>query len=160
MVRESPVGGFLRGTSDVIRAQGDYLKNVQAARIIQTSADESRLDYRRRLIEEARYERGLEPSAEELRQQQLANELNRARHEPPISDIVSARSLNDLLHHLTNDPTRPKGQTIPVDDKVLEAYNVTGVNPNGASVGLLKERGKSSMAVAVVDDGIPGAAKN
>ena len=139
--QESPVGGFLRGTSDVIRAQGDYLKNVQAARIIQTSADTGRLDFRRRLIEEVRYERGLEPSAEELRQQQLSNELNRARHEPPISDIVSARSLNDLLRHLTNDPTRPKGPNIPVDDEVLKHINVTGVNPNGASVGLLKDGG-------------------
>ena len=139
---EDPVAGFLRGTSDVIREQGNYLKNVQTARIIQTSADEGRLDYRRRLIEEARYERMSQPTAEEIRQQQLGNELNRARHEPPISDIISARSLNDLLHHLSNDPTRPKGQTIPVDDEVLKHINVTGVNPNGASVGLLKDEGK------------------
>jgi hypothetical protein len=139
---EDPIAGFLRGTSDVIRAQGDYLKNVQQSRALQTKADEGRLDYRRRLIEEARYERMSQPTAEEVRQQQLGNELNRARHEPPISDIVSARSLNDLLRHLSNDPTRPKGQTIALDDEVLKHINVTGVNPNGASVGLLKDEGK------------------
>jgi hypothetical protein len=138
---EDPAAGFLRGSSDVIREQGNYLKNVQSARIIQTSADTGRLDYRRRLIEEARYERMSQPTAEEIRQQQLAGELNRARHEPPISDIISAKSLNDLLHHLANDPTRPKGPNIAVDDEVLKKINVTGVNPNGASVGLLKDEG-------------------
>ncbi|HBI45991.1 MAG TPA: hypothetical protein DDY78_24510 [Planctomycetales bacterium] len=138
---EDPGAGFLRGTSDVIREQGNYLKNVQSARIIQTSADTGRLDYRRRLIEEARYERMSQPTAEETRQLLLAGELNRARHEPPISDIISARSLNDLLHHLANDPARPKGPNIAVDDEVLKKINVTGVNPNGASVGLLKEEG-------------------
>jgi hypothetical protein len=139
---EDPTAGFLRGTSDVIRAQGDYLKNVQQARLLQTSADESRLDYRRRLIEEARYERMSQPTAEDVRQQQLADELNRARHEPPISDIISARSLNELLRHLSNDPARPKGQPVALDDEVLKHINVTGVNPNGASVGLLKDEGK------------------
>jgi hypothetical protein len=139
---EDPAAGFLRGTSDVIREQGNYLKNVQQSRILQTSADEGRLDYRRRLIEEARYERMSQPTAEEVRQQQLGNELNRARHEPPISDVISARSLNELLHHLSNDPLRPKGSEIAVDDDVLKHINVTGVNPNGASVGLLKDEGK------------------
>jgi hypothetical protein len=142
---EDPTAGFLRGTSDVINAQGNYLKNVQSARLIQTSADEGRIDYRRRLIEEANYERMSQPTAEEVRQQQLKSELNRARHQPPISDIISARSLNDLLHHLSNDPARPKGDRdnpIALDDEVLKHINVTGVNPNGASVGLLKDEGK------------------
>jgi hypothetical protein len=139
---EDPGAGFLRGSSDVIREQGNYLKNVQSARIIQTSADTGRLDYRRRLIEEARYERMSQPTTEEIRQQQLKSELNRARHEPPISDIISARSLNDLLHHLSNDPTRPKVDLpIALDDDVLKHINVTGVNPNGGSVGLLKDDG-------------------
>jgi hypothetical protein len=139
--QEDPTAGFLRGTSDVLREQGNYLKNVQQARLLQTSADESRLDYRRRLIEEARYERMSQPTAEEVRQEQSASELDRARHEPPISDIISARSLNDLLHHLSNDPTRPMGGLVAVDDDVLKHINVTGVNPSGAGVGLLKDGG-------------------
>jgi len=139
--QEAPAAGFLRGTSDVIRAQGDYLKNVQKSRILQTTADEGRLDYRRRLIEEARYERMSVPTTEEVRQAQLAGELNRARHEPPIADVISARSLNDLLHHLSSDPSLIKAEAIPVSDEVLKHINVTGVNPNGASVGLLKDEG-------------------
>ncbi len=74
---EDPTAGFLRGTADIINATGNYYKNVQSARIIQSQADESRIDYRRRLIDEARYERMNLMTTEELRQQQLARELAR-----------------------------------------------------------------------------------
>ena len=138
---EDPTAGFLRGTSDVINATGNYYKNVQSARLIQTQADESRIDYRRRLIDEARYERMNLLTTEELRQQQLRRDLSRSRHEPPIEEIASGKSLNDLLHHLTNDPARPKGPNVPLDDEVMQRINVTGPTATGASVGLLKDEG-------------------
>ena len=138
---EDPTAGFLRGTADIINATGNYYKNVQSARIIQSQADESRIDYRRRLIDEARYERMNLMTTEELRQQQLARQLARARHEPPIEEIASGKSLNDLLHHLTSDPARPKGPNIPLDDEVLQRINVTSPTEATASVGLLKDEG-------------------
>ena len=79
-----PAYGFLSGASDVINATGNYYKNVQQARLTQSQADESRIDYRRRLIDEARYERGLLPTTEELRQQDLARDLARA---PRAADL-------------------------------------------------------------------------
>jgi len=138
---EDPTAGFLRGTSDVINATGNYFKNVQSARLIQSQADDSRIDYRRRLIDEARYERMNLLTTEELRQQQLARDLARSRHEPPIEEIASGKSLNDLLHHLTGDPTRPKGPNVPLDDEVMQRINVTGPTETAASVGLLKDEG-------------------
>ena len=65
---EDPTAGFLRGTADVINATGNYYKNVQSARLTQTQADESRIDYRRRLLDEARYERMNLMTSEEMRQ--------------------------------------------------------------------------------------------
>ena len=138
---EDPTAGFLRGSADVVNATGNYYKNVQSARLIQTQADESRIDYRRRLIDEARYERMNLMTSEEIRQQNLARDLSRARHEPPIEDIASAKSLNDLLHHLINDPNRPKGQNIPLDEDVLRRVNVTSPTQASASVGLLRDDG-------------------
>jgi len=140
---EDPAAGFLRGTSDVIRATGNFYKDVQAARLMQTQADESRyIDYRRKLIEEARYERGLLPTTEELRQQQLARDLAWARHQPPITDIVTGKPLNDLLHHLANDPARPKGPDVRIPDGVLDHVSVTSPTAPGTSLGLLKDDGK------------------
>ena len=143
---EDPVAGFLRGTSDVIAATGDYYKNVQKARIIQTQADEGRVDYRRRLIDEARYERGLLPTTEELRQAELTRDLARARHQPPISDIISAKALNDILNHLRSDPALGKGPNVPIDEDVLKRINVANPTSKNTSVGLLRDDGKLQWA--------------
>ncbi len=111
---EDPTAGFLRGTADVINATGNYYKNVQSARLTQSQADESRIDYRRRLIDEAHYERMDLMTTEELRQQQLARDLARSRHEPPIEEIsLRASPLNDLLHHLTSDSGPDEGAERP-----------------------------------------------
>ncbi|HVS38161.1 MAG TPA: hypothetical protein VMS17_21560 [Gemmataceae bacterium] len=133
-----PSYGFLSGTADVINAYGQFEMANQKARLTQTQADESRIDYRRRLIDEARYEQGLLPTTEQLRQQELARNLEWARHQPPITDVVSARTLNDLLNHLTSDPTVGKGQNVPIPDDVLDRINVTSPMKVGASLGLLK----------------------
>jgi hypothetical protein len=139
---EDPAAGFLRGQSDVIRATGDYFKDVQTARIYQTKADEGRIDYRRKLIDEANYERGLLPTTEELRQRDLDRDLKRARHQPPVADIISAKSLNDILNHLRSDPTLRKGPNVPIDEDVLKRINVANPTGKNASVGLLKDEGK------------------
>ncbi|HVS36335.1 MAG TPA: hypothetical protein VMS17_12265 [Gemmataceae bacterium] len=139
---EDPVAGFLRGTADLTRATADYAKNIQQARLTQTQADEGRIDYRRRLIDQARYERGLLPTTEELRTQQIAHDLARARYEPPLDDIVSAKSLNDLLHHLTRDPAIVKGPDVPLDEDVLKRIGVTGPTQASAGLGLLKDNGR------------------
>ena len=139
-----PNYGFLSGTANVIDASGNYLKSVQDARLKQTTADEARIDYRRRLIDEARYERGLLPTTEELRQQELTRNLDWYRRQPPISDITSARALNALLNHLTSDPAVGKGPNVPIDEDVLKRINVTSPNLPGASLGLLRDDGKLS----------------
>jgi hypothetical protein len=134
-----PSYGFLSGSADVINANGNYWKSIQQARLMQTQADQAKIDYRRRLIDEARYERGLLPTTEELRQQELTRNLEWSRHQPPIGDITSAKALNSLLHHL-NDPSVAKpGPNVPIDDEVLKRINVTSPNRTGASLGLLKD---------------------
>jgi hypothetical protein len=144
-----PSYGILSGSSDAIRAQGDYYKSVAQARLMQVQVDQGVLDTRRKLLDEARYERGLLSTTEELRQQELAQALARARHEPPITDITSGRSLNDLLHHLECDPTVTKGPHVPIDEEVLKHINVTSPNRDGASVGLLKDDGKLQWPAAL-----------
>jgi len=137
-----PTYGFLSGTSDIIHASGQYLKDQQVARMYQTQADSARLDYRRKLIDEARYERALLPTTEELRQQDIHRSLDRYLHQPPIDDIISARSLNSILDHLRSDPAVTKGQEVRIPDGILEHINVTSPNRNGASLGLLRDEGK------------------
>jgi hypothetical protein len=137
-----PSYGFLRGSADIIHENGEFLKNQQVARMYQTQADSARVDYRRKLIDEARYERGLLPTTEEMRQADIRRDLDRARRQPPISEIISAKALNDILEHLRSDPAVTKGQEVRIPDGVLERINVTNPTATGASLGLLKEEGK------------------
>ena len=83
-VYQGAVGGALSGAADVISAQGQYLISQQQSRLAQTQADMSRLKYRNALIEQQRYEKSLEPSADELRQQQQWRRLETARTIRPI----------------------------------------------------------------------------
>ena len=155
-----PNYGFLSGTANVIDASGNYLKSVQDARLKQTTADEARIDYRRRLIDEARYERGLLPTTEELRQQELTRNLDWYRHQPPISDIASARALNAILNHLTSDPSVGKGPNVPIDEEVLKRINVTSPTAPTASLGLLKDDGKLQWPAALSGKEFEGPRKD
>ncbi len=155
-----PSYGFLSGTANVIDANGNYLKSVQDARLKQTTADTARIDYRRRLIDEARYERGLLPTTEELRQQELTRNLDWYRHQPPISDITSARALNAILNHLTSDPGLDKGPNVPIDEEVLKRINVTSPTAPTASLGLLKDDGKLQWPPALSGKEFEGPRKD
>jgi hypothetical protein len=147
-----PYAGYLYGTADVTRANGDYLKKIQDARLTQTQADMGRLDYRRRIFDEARYERMNTPSLEELRQQELARDLARARKDPPMVEIASAKALNDLNRHLADEQAKPnatKGPNVPLDDDVLKHITVTAQGGKGGNIGLLRDDGKVAWPLAL-----------
>jgi hypothetical protein len=147
-----PFSGYLYGTADILRANGDYLKKIGDARLVNTQADMARLDYRRRIFDEARYERMNTPSLDELRQQQLARDLARARKDPPIGEIVSARALNDLNRHLADEqskPNAPKGPNVPLDDDVLKHITVTAQGGKGGNIGVLRDDGKVQWPLAL-----------
>jgi hypothetical protein len=144
---EDPYAGYLRGVADVTNAQGRFLSQVQQARLLQTQADQSKLDLKRRMYEEAAFERKnwLNPEAERVKDMQ--NAYVRATHEAPISEVLSGQALNDLYNHIY--PLQEKGKTqgvrgfpdVHLDEDMLKQINLTGSGSMG-SVGLLKDRGK------------------
>jgi hypothetical protein len=67
----NPVGSTLQGVADVTTASGNSSATEQRARLSAEEVKGSRIDNRRKLIDEIRYERMLTPSAEDLRQQKL-----------------------------------------------------------------------------------------
>src|SRR5262249_58702216 len=74
-VCSSDLGGYLRGVADVTTANGYYLSQVQQARSLQTQADMSKLDLRRRMVEQQRYLKSLEPTPEEVRQKEIQDAI-------------------------------------------------------------------------------------
>jgi hypothetical protein len=152
-----PYGGTLRGLADVTTANGGYLIAEQRARLASDQVTQSRIDTRRKLFDELRYERMNTPTAEELRLHDIEVSLNRARHDPPLGEIFSARSLNDLYNHLAAQqgrvgPNGPKGPDIRLDTdggELLKHINLTG--GTGGNAGLLKAGGKLTWPVPLMD---------
>jgi hypothetical protein len=147
-----PYGGYLRGTADVMSATGNYYATVQKARLSNEEAKRSQLDTRRKILDEARYERMQQPTAEDLRQQDLEAAYNRARRDPPATEVWSGRSLNDLLRNLVSLQKKGlMGPTVPLDEDTLEHVNLKVAGGTG-NVGLLKGDGSLDWPAPLQDD--------
>jgi hypothetical protein len=146
-----PYGGYLRGVADVISSTGNYYLTMQNARLMNEQVKRSQLDTRRKILDEARYERMQQPTAEDLRQQDLEAAYNRARHDPPATEVWSGRSLNDLLRNLVSLQKRGlKGPNVPLDEDTLKHVNLKVAGGTG-NVGLLKGDGSLDWPASLQD---------
>jgi hypothetical protein len=137
---QGAVGGALSGAADVISAQGEYLKQQQQSRMLQTQADSSRIGYRQQLLQEARYEKSLEPTVQELRERDAWNQLQTARNNPSQPEIWSGASLNSLLVALQGAQVQGlKADPVPISTPLLNHMNFTTGTASGAGAGMLKE---------------------
>src|SRR5262245_5594448 len=136
----SPVGGTLRGLADLTAAQGQYLKDVQTARILREQSRQMALETRRRRLEaQLEYER-LRPTAADLARTGQQAELEWARNHARNTEIWSGSTLNVLLDSIIRSGRTNQGPTFPLDDDLLGCINVTyqGSRANG---GLFKNDG-------------------
>jgi hypothetical protein len=131
-------GGYLRGAADLTAATGKYWKDIQQARLLREQSRQMALETeRKRLIEEAWYER-MRPKAQDVRDQELAADLTRARRDPPLPEVWSGAPLNALLRSLAGAGKLSKAPSSPLDEEILKGINLT----NGASrgnLGMLKD---------------------
>jgi len=133
-------GGYLRGAADLTRATGQYWKDIESARLTREQVRQANLETRRRrIMDEAAFER-MKPTAQDLHDQYLTSELNRARRDPPMGDVWSGRALNQLLRSVKGNGKFNRGPNIPLDEDVLKNINVTD-GSSRANLGLLKDRG-------------------
>jgi hypothetical protein len=141
----NPFYGYLKGVADVTTANAQYWKTIEEARLLREQSYRSQLETRRKIIEEATWEREdwlrrIDPETNRQREQEVA--LDRARHDPPLTEVLSARALNDLFRHLSAQQGKgERGPNVPLDPELLEAINVTG-QASRANVGLLKNKGE------------------
>jgi hypothetical protein len=149
---QSPVAGYLSGVAEVTTAQGQFLNQVQQARLLQAQADSARLDLRRRAIEQQRYLRSLAPTPEEIRQNNILDRINRSRNDPPRTQIWSGRALNDLVVAIQRSQRGGlTGPAVPLDPTMLHHINfTTGTTPGGTS--RLRDLGRLQWPIALTDN--------
>jgi hypothetical protein len=141
----NPYYGYLSGAADVTIADAKYWKIIQEARLVREEANRSYLDTRRKIQEEAAYER-----AEWLKQYDPLNvkirddawNLAWARNDPPLPDILSGKALNTLLNHVSKQQGRgERGPNVPLNEDLLKGINLSGADTR-ANAGLLKFDGQ------------------
>jgi hypothetical protein len=148
-VQPDPYGGYLKGAADVINSQGQYLKATQEAYLLKEQVRAAQIQNRRKAYEEWLWEQNNTPTLNEQRERLQREELRRSLNNPPITEVWSAKSLNDILTNLQELGKKGyEGPAVALEGADLKSINVTsGKGP--ANTGLLKEAGKLSWPSAL-----------
>jgi hypothetical protein len=153
---ENPYGSYLRGAADVINAQGRFLVNEQQARVMREQVKADRIANRRRVFDEYLYERERTPTAEQLREEERLIQRDRSRNNPPLTEVYSAKALNDLLVDLQKlqgtaafTTYRDRTPQFPVEEDTVKRINFSSVK-GGGNIGLLKNDGRLSWPVGLM----------
>lgn len=134
----SPFGDFLRGSAALTAAQGQFLVNVQQASQVYEQVRSARLDNRRRLWDEWQYERMHTPSLQDEREMLKAVQIRRALTDPPSTEVLSAKSLNEILDKLRRDEGKfSQGPNLTISEDVLKQINLTP-RGFGGNLGLIR----------------------
>lgn len=147
-----PLGGYLRGSADLIDAQKNFMLSIEQAHLAREAVRAERMANRRRAFDDYLYYREKTPTLEQERERGLAQQRDRSRNDPPITEIWSGQALNDILGELR--ALKAKGQIVPgrvpampLDADTLRQINVTG--KEGGNIGLLKNEGRLTWPVAL-----------
>jgi hypothetical protein len=147
---ESDIGGYLRGTADIITAQGQWFKDVQNALAMKEKYKQEILATRRKKLEEYLYERERTPTAEDERQRQLQLQINRSLNDPPSSEIWSGQALNNIIADIRKvEEKNPNRPSVNIDDDVLRHINLS---PGMGNPGLLRNEGRLHWPLTLQGD--------
>lgn len=94
-----------------------------------------KLQVRKAQLDQMNYERMNTPSPEAIREEMRMTRLTRARSTPPLDEIASGESLNELLTNIqrikANDGV--VGEPVPLDADVVKRINVTATGDSRGS---------------------------
>jgi hypothetical protein len=148
--QEDSYGGYLRGSADVINSTGRYLINRQEAGRGRELVRQARIDTRRKAFDQYLYERDNTPTLEDERERLQALEVRRSLNDPPVTEIWSAKALNDLLRDVQKLQAKgANGPRLPLDEDLLKRVNVVGGRRAG-NAALLKNQGKLTWPAALL----------
>jgi hypothetical protein len=146
--RQDPMNGYLTGVASVTSATGEYWINIQKARLLREEARRSSFDTTKKQVElEMWYER-LKPKTQDLVDAAVRTDLDRARKDPPMTEVTSGKTLNDLLNNIRKLGRLTRGPNISLEEDTLKHINLAPVTTAG-NVGLLKDGGKFSWPLSL-----------
>jgi len=154
----SPGGGayYGGGASGMTSANAGYRMTIEQAKALRNQNIQAAIETRKKLADEARAERA-NFNPEKTREQENQAALERARKDPPLTEIWSGTALNSLFNYLGDNQTKLRqGPSVPLDEDTLKQINLTSRNSR-ANPGLLKNGGHLQWPVALQDDDFKAA---
>jgi hypothetical protein len=134
-----PLGGYLYGVSAVIDAQGRLMVKQQQAFLMREHVLKARIENERLKFDLQAYKRAHTLTPEQERELFRWEEVRRAQNNPPLTEVYSAKSLNDLLTDLQIiQALGPPAAAAPLSHAVLRKINVTP-DRCGGHLGILKD---------------------
>ncbi len=151
---ESPIGGYMRGTADLMSAEGRWMVSSEQARVTREHWRREQIENRKRAFDLANYIRNNTPTPEEDRQRYQRQQLTRALNDPPYTEVLSGQALNlilDDLARMRKVKGAVHGPSADLDEDVLRHTNFTK-GPGGGNAGLLKNDGHLSWPATLRGD--------
>jgi len=155
---QDPLGAALQGNAAIISAAGQYQVNLQQARISRETSRQMSLETTRRRIELERWYESTRPTAQQLRDREIAQDLEKARKDASEVDITSGKALNVLLNSIQKTGQLNQGPNVTIDDDTLRSVNVAAASAAG-NVGMLKEVTKITWPEVLQENGYDEARK-
>lgn len=138
-----PVYNYMQGTSQLIDSYGRAQMTTQQTYLMQEQVKREKLENRRRAFDDWLYRRANTPTAVDEFERSQKLELRRSQNDPPVTEILSAKALNDLLIDVQKLQSREaRGPDILLAPETLKKINVSPPGKGDANIGLLKSEGK------------------
>jgi hypothetical protein len=135
---EDPYGAYLRGSADVIRAQGQFMVNQMQAYRLKEDVRAARIENRKKALDQWLYERENIPTPQEEEIRFANEQIRHARFGSDLTEIWSAKALNQLLNDAKKIRSPGSGAAAqPLSEETLAKINVTS-GKNGGNIGLFK----------------------
>lgn len=151
-------GYALMGTAEYTRAAGQYWKDIQQARFAREQVSQMQLETARRRVQYEAWYETMRPTAPKMRDAEMATDLDRARKDPPDSEVTSGRALNVLLRSIQSSGRASSGPAIALDEETAKHINLSGGSTSG-NVGLLKGGVNLNWPDSLMDSGFDEARK-
>jgi hypothetical protein len=135
------MNGYLTGVASVTAATGQYWVSIQQARLLREQSRQMSYETARKRVElEAWYE-SRKMKTQDLVDNQVRTDLDRARRDPPMGEVTSGKSLNDLLNNIRKLGRLNRIPNISLEEDILKRINLSSPATNG-NAGLLRDGGK------------------
>jgi len=152
-----PTAATMQGLASLTDATGKYWISIQQARLLREDSRRSALDTARKEIEYERWRLSQMPTAQTMRDAEMKTELERARRDPPPTEVWSGKSLNELLRSIQNGKLNTAASPT-LEEDTLKQINLSDNNSRG-NVGMLKQ-GKLSWPLSLQEKQFDKARKD